>query len=99
MPVLPQSLGWLKRVVLAFLDSRYDDPVERKHILLAFTNHKAFQEALAIDDSTQMHALLVDRAGQIRWRSAGAWTPSAQSELRAALDLRLAASPRLEGTP
>lgn len=89
VPVLPASMGWLRPIVLAFLDARYDHPVQRAQILLTFTNPKDFRETVGIDDPDQIHALLVDKHGQILWRSEGVWTPRADAGLRSVLEDRM----------
>lgn len=62
------------------------DQKSRERTVTLYLNKAEFQRATAIDGDNQMHILLVDRAGQILWRTTGNYDEDKGRELLAAID-------------
>lgn len=61
-------------------------PKARERTVTLYIDLDAFTEATAIDTKDEIHILLVDREGQIRWRSRGPYTQAKGQRLVRFLD-------------
>jgi hypothetical protein len=52
------------------------DPVARERTITLYLDKTSFRQALELEDEDTVYALLVDRDGQVLWRSSGEYTPA-----------------------
>jgi hypothetical protein len=57
------------------------EPTARHKTITLYTDKGAFKQALEIDDESEIHLRLVDRAGAVHWAVAGALTREAADSL------------------
>ena len=50
------------------------DKAARARTITLYTDKKAFQKALGIDGDDSIHAILIDRDGNVLWRAEGRFT-------------------------
>ncbi len=70
------------------------DPLARERTVTLYVDKRAFQRATRISGDDQVHILLVNRQGDILWRTTGKFTPQKGQELRAFLEGRQSDPPR-----
>lgn len=61
------------------------DRAAREATITLYVAKGPFRQALGIPDERSIHALLVDRAGRVRWRADGVFTPEKAAALERAL--------------
>ena len=61
------------------------DPVARDRTITLYVDKVAFREALDLPGEENIYILLLDRQGQVLWRSQGTFTPAAGESLLEAL--------------
>lgn len=67
------------------------DPATRDRTITLYTDKPRLRAALGLPDEDHIYLLLVDRWGEVLWRSQGAYTPEAGRSLVAAVDRQLVA--------
>ncbi len=72
-------------------------PEARARTITVYLDREAFLKTLAIPDVTSIHVFLLDDAGRVLWRTAGAATPDKLDELRKKLDTQKALAARDSG--
>jgi hypothetical protein len=81
VPVLPRRdvlyRWWLNTAMRAGIS----DDKARKRTVPLYVSKEPFKKALEINNETAITALLLDKQGQVRWRSSGAWTEEKQRAL------------------
>ena len=61
------------------------DPVARERTITLYVDKRAFREALELPGEDDIHVILLDRQGRVRWRAEGAFTAEKGESLTAAL--------------
>ena len=61
------------------------DPVARERTITLYLDKNAFRQALQLPDEDDIYVLLLDRQGQVLWRTEGAFTPEKGDSLAAAV--------------
>lgn len=80
----PAFRAWLDNVMRAGIP----DPKARATTITLYTDVNRFVDALGLGSASTIHALLVDRGGEVRWRASGAMDAEAAASLKAALAAR-----------
>ena len=62
------------------------DPVARERTITLYLDKAAFRRALDLPHEDDIYVLLVDRQGQVLWRTEGAFTPPKAESLVAAIE-------------
>ncbi len=90
-PTLP---GWWPGILQRRLDNAMyngiPDPAQRARTITLYTDKSALRKALGIPDEKVIHVFLIEKSGQIRWRSEGPITQEAETAVRDLVDTLLA---------
>ena len=65
------------------------DLATRSRTITLYTNKERFRQALELPNENHIHILLVDRHGEVLWRTQGAYRPDTARELAAAVEQQL----------
>ncbi len=83
------------RVSQWFIDSGMragiPDPQVRSRTITLYLDKAPFLRALEIDNDEAIHSAIVNRSGEVLWRTAGPWSPESEADLLAFLESRSAA--------
>ena len=83
------------RVSQWFIDSGMragiPDPHVRSRTITVYLDKAPFLRALEIGNDDAIHSVIVNRSGEVLWRTAGPWSAESEAGLRAFLDGRSAA--------
>ena len=62
------------------------DLATRSRTITLYTDKERFRQALELSNENHIHVLLVDRRGEVLWRTEGAYRPDTARELAAAVE-------------
>lgn len=80
------EMNWFQRKQLDFwMSAGIKDPLARATTITLYTDLQAMQSALEIPDLDTIQVLLVDRDGQVVWRSEGTYSKAKFEDLAATL--------------
>lgn len=65
------------------------DLATRSRTITLYTDKERFRQALELSNENHIHVLLVDRHGEVLWRTEGAYGPDTARELAAAVEQQL----------
>lgn len=78
-----QPMGWLAQTMLnEGMRAGIPNQKTRERTITLYLDKVAFRRELGIEGEDQITVLLVDRQGNILWRTVGAYTPDKEIELR-----------------
>lgn len=64
------------------------DPVARERTITLYLDKTAFRKALQLPNEDDIHVLLLDRRGQVQWRTEGPFAPAKRDSLAAVIQAR-----------
>lgn len=83
------------RVSQWFIDSGMRAGIPDRHVrsrtITLYLDKAPFLEALEIDSDDAIHSVVVDRSGEVLWRTAGPWSARSEEDLLTFLESRSAA--------
>ena len=93
MPTIGRGFVLIRPIISNGMRNGVTAQADREATITLYTNVDAFRRALALPSEDTIYALLLDRAGIVRWRGEGTFTDAQGASLRAAAErlLRTAA--------
>jgi hypothetical protein len=88
LPVIERSNPLLRWVIKNGMKSGIPDKQQRERTITLYLDKKAFRQDLQISSEDQIQVLVVNRAGEVGWRSEGLCTADKLQALEAFLDGR-----------
>jgi hypothetical protein len=87
MPTI--SRRWLpaRRLIDGGMRAAIPDPVTRRHTITTYTDVGAVLEALALDGTSTIAVVVVDRGGTILWQGLGGYHPTLAAEIAEAVTI------------
>ncbi len=90
VPTVPR-FPWYQRMMLDYwMRTGIPDPKTRRTTITLYTDQQAFLQALDLPGMNSIYTLLVDREGNVYWKTAGAFTSQLGQQLQQAVAARLA---------
>jgi hypothetical protein len=81
LPTINEMPGLSRMFINEGMRAGIPDQTARERTVTLYLDTAAFRRATAIPDTSQVHILLVDRAGEILWRTTGDYSPAKGDEM------------------
>lgn len=88
LPTIQRPIGWMRWFIDSGMRRGIPDRKARERTITLYLDKKPFCDALHITNQKKIYALLVDRSGQILWRSDGDFDETKGASLKDALKSR-----------
>jgi hypothetical protein len=88
LPTIRRGNPLMRWMINRGMASGIDDPRARASTLTLYLDKSAFRRSLAIVSEEEITVLLVERDGEIDWRSTGTWSAEKEKSLRRVLQER-----------
>jgi hypothetical protein len=85
LPTIKKMISLMKWTINKGMKSGIPDKGAREHTITLYIDKEPFKHDLAITDEKTIHVLIVDRAGNVLWRTSGVFTDDKAAALAAAL--------------
>lgn len=85
LPTLARRYRLMRSFIDGGMRSGIPDRAVRAATVTLYIDKSPFRRALGLQDEDRIYVLLVDRQGQVHWRTDGAFDPSAAVELESAV--------------
>lgn len=86
LPTIDQMPGLSRMFINEGMRAGIPDQTSRERTITLYLNTSDFMRAAGIPDKKNVHTLLVDRAGNILWRTTGEYDPEKGEAMLAAID-------------
>ena len=83
MPTIGRGFVLIRPIISNGMRNGVTAPADREATITLYTNVDSFRRALALPSDDTVYALLLDRAGVVRWRGEGTFTEAQGASLRA----------------
>lgn len=85
LPTIGRGFVLMRPIIARGMRGGVTDPQARDVTITLYTNVDAFRRALGLSSNATTYALLLDRAGVVRWRGEGPFTDAQGAALRGAV--------------
>jgi hypothetical protein len=85
LPTIRQMNGLSRTFINEGMRAGIPDPVARERTITLYLDKRAFRQELQLAHEDEIHILLLDQDGQVRWRAEGAFTHDKAQSLMAAV--------------
>ncbi len=85
IPTIKRMIAPMRWMISGGMRGGIDDLGARQRTITLCLDKASFKQSLAITDESTIHVLAVDRAGNVRWRTTGAFSEPRGAELTAVL--------------
>lgn len=85
LPTVKRGTWLFRRMVDYWMSSGISDPHTRATTITLYTDVQQFMQTVGLPVDDRIYILIVDRAGNIHWRTEGRYAPEKAAELTTAL--------------
>ena len=82
LPVIDKMNGMMRWFINNGMRGGIPDPAQRERTITLYTDKKVFREALRIPDEKRIYLLMLNKAGEVLWRTEGVVSPDKQQALK-----------------
>lgn len=86
LPTIKRMNGLMRFIIANGMRGGIPDKGQRERTITLHIDKEPFKKALGIESESTIHALLIDKAGQVLWRAEGLYTAAKGESLVAMLD-------------
>ena len=82
LPVIDKMNGMMRWFINNGMRGGIPDPAQRERTITIYTDKKVFREALRIPDEKRIYLLMLNKAGEVLWRTDGIVSAEKQQALK-----------------